>query len=119
MRPIYHFSPRRILAHILICFLTFSLARQAQYKLKRNDCDVSIDEIRDELMEVQHSILKDRITGELYKMPSHMTYNIQKVYKAFGKETNLEIQRYALSNEKGKPKDLWSIRYPKHEDYNE
>lgn len=119
MRPIYHFSPRRVLSHILICFLTFALARQAQYKLKKDDCDVSIEEIRDELMEVQHSILKDRITGELYKMPSYMTYNIQKVYKAFGKETDLEIQRYDISNEKDKPKDLWSIRYPKNEDYNE
>lgn len=113
MRPIYHFNPRRVLAHILICFLTFALARQAQYKLKKNDCDVSIDEIRDELMEVQHSILKDRVTGELYKMPSHMTYNVQKLYKIFGKEKNLDIQRYDLSNEKNKPKDLWSIRYSK------
>lgn len=64
-------------------------------------------------MEVQHSILKDRITGELYKMPSHMTYNVQKLYKIFGKEENLDIQKYDLSNEKNKPKDLWSIRYSK------
>lgn len=116
MLLIYHFSPRRILAHILICFLTFALARQAQYKLKKHDCDVSIEELRDDLMEIQYSILKDRSTRELYKMLSHITYNVQKLYRIFGQEEQLDIQKYDLVREGKTPKDLWSIRYPRKDD---
>lgn len=94
MRPIYHFAPRRILSHILICFLTFALARQAQYKLKENSCTISIESLKEELQEVQHSILKDHASGRLYKMPSYMTEDMKKVYRIFGKEKELSIQVY-------------------------
>ena len=94
MRPIYHFAPKRILAHILICFLTFALARQAQHKLKEHGCVVSVDMLREELMEVQHSILSDQETGVLFKMPSYMTENVKNIYKIFGKEKDLSIHRY-------------------------
>jgi len=94
MRPIYHFAPKRILAHILICFLTFALARQAQHKLKEHGCFVSVDILREELMEVQHSILSDQETGALFKMPSYMTENVKNIYTIFGKEKDLSIQRY-------------------------
>jgi len=93
MRPIYHFAPKRILAHIL-CFLTFALARQAQHKLKEHGCFVSVDILREELMEVQHSILSDQETGALFKMPSYMTENVKNIYTIFGKEKDLSIQRY-------------------------
>jgi transposase len=33
MRPIYHFKPDRIKAHILICYLAFALSRYAQFQI--------------------------------------------------------------------------------------
>ena len=94
MRPIYHYTPKRISAHILICYLTFALIRQMQFRLKKNNINLSVEVIREELTEVQHSILCDQETGILYKMPSHMTENAIALYKTFGKERDLSVVEY-------------------------
>jgi transposase len=94
MRPIYHYTPQRIFAHILICYLTFALIRNIQHRLKINGLSYSVDMIRDELTEVQHSILCDNNTGLLYKMPSYMTNNATNLYSIFGKEKELSICEY-------------------------
>jgi transposase len=94
MRPIYHYTPQRIFAHILICYLTFALIRNIQHRLKINGLSYSVDMIRNELTEVQHSILCDNNTGLLYKMPSYMTNNATNLYSIFGKEKELSICEY-------------------------
>jgi hypothetical protein len=95
MRPIYHFTPRRIHAHIAICFLTYALIRQVQYKLKQHNIPLSIEAIRDGLLEVQASIITNINTGELYRMPSHMTEEIKDVYRVFARDFDLTPRRYA------------------------
>jgi transposase len=34
MRPIYHFKPERIKAHVAICYITFALMRQLEYRVE-------------------------------------------------------------------------------------
>jgi len=94
MRPIYHFTPKRIYAHITICFLTYTLVRQIQHILKQNKLELSIETIREELLDVQASIIVNTITGELYKMPSRMPEEIKEVYRIFGLEAELKIRPY-------------------------
>ena len=91
MRPIYHHTPKRIKSHIDICFITFSLIRYAQFKIKKSGLNISIEELKDELKDVQYSILSDLTTGELYNMPSHMTENAKNIYKIFSQEKKLEV----------------------------
>ena len=96
MRPIYHFTPKRIYAHIAICFLTYALVRQIQHILKQHNLDLSIETIREELLDVQASIIADTTTCQLYKMPSHIPEEIKEVYKIFGLEAELKIRPYLV-----------------------
>jgi len=81
MRPIYHFKPKRIKAHILLCYLAFSLYRSLQMKLKLNNLSMSLERVREELAHIQASILEDPKTGEMYRMPSSLTKEMKLIYK--------------------------------------
>ena len=92
MRPIYHYTPTRIKAHIEICFLTFALTRHAQHRLKQAGTVMSVDELREELSPIEASILCDRETGKLYRMPAQMTVQAREIYRILGRSENLVIQ---------------------------
>jgi len=82
MRPIYHFKPRRVQAHILICYLAFALSRYVQHQLKTFDISMSIEKIREVLLQVEASLLK--VQGEVYKVPSKMSKEAETIYRAMG-----------------------------------
>ena len=94
MRPIYHHTPKRIQSHILLCFLTFALLRQAHHKLKTSDVNISIEDLREELIDVQASVLCNSRTGELFKMPSAVTENVKDIYNTFNVPLGGAIQNY-------------------------
>lgn len=94
MRPIYHYSAKRIQSHILLCFLTFTLLRHAQNILKRFNIDISINTLRDELIDVQASILCDTSNGELFRMSSAVSENMKEVYKIFNVNLGGRIEHY-------------------------
>lgn len=88
MRPIYHWSPRRIKAHILLCFIAYSLVSIVRYKLKKSNIKISVEELREELTRVQVSIVKDKKTGKRFTLPSKITPTQKAIYKTF----NLSLQ---------------------------
>jgi len=83
MRPIFHFKPERIEAHICICFLAYALVRHSQFRIRVRQHAMSVDRIRDELLRVQSSIVRDTKSGGRYKIPSPMTSEAKAIYKAF------------------------------------
>ena len=84
MRPIYHFTEKRIKMHILICYLAFATTRYVQQKINIFDESISIEKMRSSLAEVEASILEDTTTGNLYKVPSRMGKEATVIYKAMG-----------------------------------
>jgi transposase len=80
MRPIYHYTPRRIQAHILICYMVFTLIRHLQFHLKRKSQPMSAFRIIDALREVEASIMRDKVTGIQYKMLSRLTEDAKIIY---------------------------------------
>ena len=84
MRPIYHWTPKRIHAHILICFVAYSLVAFAKYKLKKHQVKLSFQQIREELEQVQYSVVRDKVNNQKFLIPSALTKNQQKIFKAFG-----------------------------------
>lgn len=84
MRPIYHFRTKRIKAHILICYLAFAVARITQERIKIFDDSMSVEKIREELSEIEISILEDRISGKFYQLPSKMSQRAKLIYRAIG-----------------------------------
>lgn len=80
MRPIYHFKPERIKAHILICYIAFAMSRYVQQQVQMLDQRLSLERIREELSRVESSILEDKETKELYKLPTDYQHPVLKKY---------------------------------------
>ncbi len=40
IRPVYHWTPKRIQGHIMLCFLSFYILRVMQYELKEKGLDI-------------------------------------------------------------------------------
>ena len=84
MRPIFHYKPRRIRAHILLCYVAFAVARYTQRQIGVFHEHLSIERIRESLNKVEASILEDRVTGERYRLPSSMSDTAKGIYKSLG-----------------------------------
>lgn len=82
MRPIYHWTPNRIKAHILICFIAYSLTSFIRYKLNQKKIKLSFEEIQNELGRREASIVKDKITGKRFIIPSKITELQKSIYTA-------------------------------------
>ncbi len=85
MRPIFHFKPDRIRAHIAICYMAFTVLRHMEYRVKLTQ-KISLETMLDEFMNVQSSIYVHQPTGRRYRMPGKFTQNASKIYKALNME---------------------------------
>ena len=83
VRPVFHWKPRRIAAHIAICFTAYALVKQMQYRVKLQYKNLSIEKIRQTLIRVQTSILFDKEKRIRYGLPSRMSKEAKKIYKIF------------------------------------
>lgn len=93
MRPIFHFTPSRIHAHVAICYMTFSVLRHLQYRINLTK-KISIDDILDELLHVQASIHVHKKTKDRYRVPGFFSNNARKIYRAFGLKRSLDATVY-------------------------
>lgn len=84
MRPIYHWSPNRIRAHISICFIAYSMIRYVERKMRESRFELSIETIREELRQVQSSIVVNRKSQQRYVIPSQSNSLQQAIYRCFG-----------------------------------
>ena len=85
MRPVYHWVPRRIEAHISLTYLAFALLRHLQHRVAvRQNAVMSALAIRTALLEVQSTLMKDGETGKLYRFPKAMSENARKIYRSLG-----------------------------------
>ena len=91
MRPIFHWSPKRIKSHILICYMAYALVATAKHKLKKSNLNLSINRIKEELSYIQASVVRDKKSGKRFLMPSKANDVQKAIYSAFG----LELQEKA------------------------
>ena len=84
MRPIYHFNPKRIQAHIAICFISLYLVRKLQLLLALEGIKASAQAIQESLAKVQSSHVLDRGTGFQFLLPSAMPPLADQIYKTLG-----------------------------------
>lgn len=81
VRPIFHWKPKRIKAHIAISFMVFTCIRSLEYRVKLQYKKLSPEVIRKELINVQGSLLVDQETKQKYFLPSKVTDHAKKIYK--------------------------------------
>ena len=84
MRPIYHQLSRRIKAHIMICFLTYTLLRYGELFLKSKGLLYGPREFIDILSEIEKWVAKNIKTGRWYVIPRKISKEGNRIYKAFG-----------------------------------
>lgn len=94
MRPIFHWTENRIKAHIAICFLAFTLAKQAVYRIALQQDPMSFEQIRNELLHAQSSVVIDLASQKKYVIPSHVTVHQKKLYQVFGLKRSAVPYRY-------------------------
>jgi len=93
IRPIYHFKPERIEAHILLCYMAFSLMRYLEYELRKFDVKISMEEVRAVLWSVQVSMLHDEALDRWYRMPSHFSKEAKKIYQIVGVKRTINTRK--------------------------
>ena len=88
MRPIYHRLSQRIRAHILICFLAYSVLRSTEIVLKKAGCFLSCQELFDVLRRVETFIIRDEVkkSGVSYGVPQALSKEAKQIYRIFGKD---------------------------------
>ena len=47
IRPMFHFTPRRIEAHVCICFVAYKIYKELERRLKINSIGLSVDKVLD------------------------------------------------------------------------
>lgn len=88
MRPIYHRLTKRIRAHILICFLSYTVLRHTELTLKKSGLKFSLQELIDILKEVESFIIRDKIKRPAlsYCVPRALSKEANQIYAVFKKE---------------------------------
>lgn len=86
VRPVFHWTPSRVKAHIAIVFTSYSLVRYMGYRVKLQYKKMSPERIRHILIKVQTSILYDTKKQIRYGLPSKITQDSRKIYSIFKAE---------------------------------
>ncbi|PHS58470.1 MAG: hypothetical protein COB17_02515 [Sulfurimonas sp.] len=81
IRPIYHWKPNRVKAHLAISFMAYALVRHLEYRVRLQYKKLSPEKIRQILLSVQTSILYDTSTNKKFAMPSRVSEDAKKIYK--------------------------------------
>ncbi len=84
IRPIFHWTPRRVRAHIAIAFMALVCVRHLAYRTRIQQQSLSAEVIRRTLVRVQCSVLGDQRTGRRYVIPSSMSSIARKLYAVMG-----------------------------------
>lgn len=83
IRPIFHWKPERVHAHIAICYMAFATLRHLQYRVALTQ-KISPQVIIEELSQVQASIHIHKRTKDLYRIPGYFSNTARKIYKTLG-----------------------------------
>jgi len=97
MRPVYHFKSRRIQAHVQLCFMAFSVLRFLQRYLELKNIRLSPAKIRDELEQVQASILT-LPGGGIYRLPSNLSPTVIGIFKALGLSHKTRLEEIPITD---------------------
>lgn len=81
VRPIFHWKPHRVKAHLAISFMAYALVKHLAYRVRLQYTALSPESIRQNLMRVQTSILYDNRKQMRYGFPSKISEHARKIYK--------------------------------------
>lgn len=79
-RPIFHWAPHRIKAHILLCFMTLFIERYLELLLRQNNTPIAPDRIRNALAQIHTMYFKDIDSERAGKLESSLTEDARTIF---------------------------------------
>ncbi len=89
VRPVFHWKPRRVRAHLAISFAAYALVKHLEYRVKLQYKKLSPEIIRETLISVQTSILYDKRKKIRYGLPSRISKYAKRIYQLLKINHNL------------------------------
>ncbi len=90
IRPVYHWTPKRIEGHIIVCFLSFYILRVMQYELKERDW-IYIERVMESLDEIRAVEIIDR--KKRFLVRTAIENDNAQIFRALG----IKIPKFILS----------------------
>ena len=84
MRPIFHWKPHRVRAHIAIAFMAFVCVRYLETLMTIRQQKISPEQIRKTLLQVQASVIREKGSGKTFLLSSAIPPPAKTIYKAIG-----------------------------------
>jgi transposase len=95
IRPVYHWTPKRIRAHIAIAFMAFTCVRHLEYRVATQYKKISPEKIKRSLLNVQASIIQDKQHDKQYLIPLATNTTAKQIYRILGIKLPSNIMRLA------------------------
>lgn len=83
IRPIFHWTLKRVLSHICLSYVTYACYKSAEFILHKQGMSLSHRAIKDKLNKVEAVIYKDKTTQEVYFFPEQIDDETMEIYKIF------------------------------------
>ena len=80
IRPVFHWKPSRVRAHLAISFASFCLVKYMEHRVRLQYKKLSPEVIRQSLIRSQVSILFDKTKKIRYSLPSKLSQDAKKIY---------------------------------------
>jgi transposase len=84
IRPIYHWSQKRIKAHIALCFMALVSVRHLEYRMQLTNDKLSPKRIQDALLSVGITMVQHVEDKRLFAIPFNPSDDARKIYKTLG-----------------------------------
>jgi transposase len=89
IRPVFHWTPRRVTAHIAISYMAYSCYKFVEFKVNEQlKQPMSHRNIKSTLLSVEATIFEDERTQNKFFMPSRISDDARNVYQAM----NVKLQ---------------------------
>lgn len=97
IRPIFHWTPRRVKSHIAISYMAFCCYKAVEFQYnKTQEEKLSHRQIREALNETQVVIYQDRYSGEQFSMPLPIPREAYAIYAS--QNLNLDLTPHTLAS---------------------
>ena len=89
VRPVFHWTARRVKAHLAICFTSYALVRHLEYRVRLQYKDLSVEKIRLCLIRVQTSVLYHVEKKIRCALPARIMQDAKKIYQVMNLSRSL------------------------------
>jgi transposase len=83
MRPMFHFTPKRIEAHVCICFVAYKIYKELERILKQNHINLSVDKVLNIAKTITTLKIKLPASGETLHKTMILTQKHKSIQKLF------------------------------------